>query len=76
MYVKAEPAQIAEWRQRDTSRTRPPETAAQIGLHQEIALGVVHAIAQHVGAEVITINNHPDFVDANLATMHEALEAL
>jgi adenylate kinase len=76
VYVKAEPAQIAEWRARDTSRTRPPETAAQIGLHQEIALGVVHAIAQHVGAELVTINNHPDYIDVNLATMHEALEAL
>ena len=76
VYVKAEPAQIVDWRNRDASRTRPPETAAQIGLHQEIALGVIHAIAQHVGAEMITINNHPDFVDTNLATMHEALETL
>lgn len=76
VYVKAEPTQIAEWRNRDTSRVRPAETAAQIGLHQEIALGVIHAIAQHVGADMITINNHPDFVGANLATMHEALEAL
>jgi adenylate kinase len=76
VYVRAEPAQIAEWRARDTSRVRPAETAAQIGLHQEIALGVVHAIAQQVGAEMITIRNHPDYADANLATMHEALEAL
>lgn len=76
VYVKAEPAQIVEWRNRDASRTRAAETTAQIGLHQEIALGVIHAIAQHVGAEMITINNHSDFVDANLATMHEALEAL
>jgi adenylate kinase len=76
LYVEGEPTQIAEWRARDTTRVRPPETAAQIGLHQEIALGVVHAIAQHVGAEMITINNHPDYIDANLATMHEALEAL
>jgi adenylate kinase len=76
VYVKAEPAQIVGWRNRDTSRTRPPETASQIGLHQEIALGVIHAIAQHVGAELITINNHPDDIGTNLATMHEALEAL
>lgn len=76
MYVKAEPAQIVEWRNRDRSRNRSTETVTQIGLHQEIALEVVHAIAQHVGAEMITIDNRPDFVDANLATMHEALEAL
>lgn len=76
IYVKAEPAQIAEWRTRDTSRARPAETVTQIGLHQEIALGVVQAIAQHVGAEMTIVFNHPDHVDAGLAIMHEALEAL
>lgn len=76
VYVRADPFQIAAWRAQDGSRVRPTETAAQIGLHQDIALGVIRAIAQHVGAEMITIDNHPDLVDANLATMHEALQTL
>lgn len=76
MYVRAEPAQVAEWRARDKSRLRPPETVFQIGLHQEIALGVIHVIARHIGAELLTINNLPESSDANLAIMHEVLEAL
>jgi adenylate kinase len=76
VYVRAEPAQIVEWRERDTSRNRPVESENQIGLHQEIALGVVNAIAQHVGAEMITIDNTQGHVTQNLATMHEALNSL
>jgi adenylate kinase len=76
VYVRAEPAQISEWREQDKSRNRPAETVNQIGLHQEIALGVVAAIARHVGAEMITINNTQGHVTQNLSTIHEALNSL
>jgi adenylate kinase len=69
LYIRAEPEQVARWREQDVSRSRSFETPQQIVLHQEIALGVVRAIASSVGAEMITLDNHSDNTPANLATI-------
>ncbi|GIW57639.1 MAG: adenylate kinase [Candidatus Dojkabacteria bacterium] len=76
LFVWSEPNQIAEWRARDISRGRPPESIDDIALHQDIALEVVSVVARHTGACLKTVWNRTDNVADNLALIQERAREL
>lgn len=71
LFVWSEPEQIAAWRAQDTGRVRPPESANDIALHQDIALEVVSVVARHTGASLKTLWNRFDNVADNLSIIQE-----
>lgn len=71
VFVQADPAQIVDWREKDTTRDRLSEEVTAIDLHQKIARSTTAFLAEYVGAQFVMIENTPETLDLNWRVLEE-----